>query len=80
MIDYFALALGHGLIAVALLRLVLREGLDTDPLIEQIKADTLENRKATSVAGRNAARRARGESDVGLDAADPATSVSAAQR
>lgn len=80
MIDYFALALGHGLIAVALLRLVLREGLDTDPLIEQIKADTLENRKATSVAERNAARRARGESDVGLDAADPATSVSAAQR
>lgn len=60
MIDYFALALGHGLIAVALLRLVLREGLDADPLIEQIKAEAMENRKATTIAGRNAARRARG--------------------
>lgn len=60
MIDYFALALGHGLIAVAMLRLVLREGLDSDPLIEQIKAEAQENRKATSIAGRNAARRARG--------------------
>ena len=28
MIDYFALALGHGLMAIALLRLVLREDLD----------------------------------------------------
>jgi hypothetical protein len=39
MIDYFALALGHGLMAIALLRLVLREDCDADPLIETLKAD-----------------------------------------
>ena len=59
MIDYFALALGHGLLAIALLRLVLREGLDADPLIEQLERDTEGNRKANSSAGRNAARRGR---------------------
>ncbi|WDA40915.1 hypothetical protein [Erythrobacter sp. BLCC-B19] len=59
MIDYFALALGHGLLAIALLRLMLREGLDRDPLIEQIKSETDGNREAVSIAGRNAARRAR---------------------
>ncbi|PKP95170.1 MAG: hypothetical protein CVT75_03190 [Alphaproteobacteria bacterium HGW-Alphaproteobacteria-14] len=66
MIDYFALALGHGLIAIALLRLVLRDGLDADPLIEQMTSDTKANRKAKSVTARNAARRAR-------KADDPAT-------
>lgn len=60
MIDYIALALGHGLMAIALLRLVLREDLDRDPLLEQCKQDTAANRKATSTAGRNAARRAGG--------------------
>lgn len=59
MIDYFALALGHGLLAIALLRLVMREGLDDDPLISSITSETAENRKATSMVGRNAARRAR---------------------
>ena len=59
MIDYFALALGHGLLAIALLRLMMREGLDSDPLIAEIKAETASNRKAASVSGRNAARRAR---------------------
>jgi hypothetical protein len=63
MIDYFALALGHGLLAIALLRLVTRAGLDVDPLIEEIKAETTSNRKATSTAGRNAARRERVEDD-----------------
>jgi hypothetical protein len=66
MIDYFALALGHGLIAFALLRLVLREGLDADPLIGSITSEAADNRKATSVAGRNEARRAKGS-----DAGDP---------
>ncbi len=56
MIDYFALALGHGLIAIALLRLVLRDGLDVDPLISTIAAKTAENRKSASSSGRNAAR------------------------
>ncbi len=64
MIDYFALALGHGLIAIALLRLVLRDGLDGDPLIEQIEAATADNRKAGTIAGRNAARHAK-DSDEG---------------
>ena len=59
MIDYFALALGHGLLAIALLRLMLRDGLDADPLIGAIKTETEGNRKATSVSGRNAARRAK---------------------
>jgi len=59
MIDYFALALGHGLLAIALLRLMLRDGLDADPLIGELKAETEGNRLATTVAGRNAARRAK---------------------
>lgn len=67
MIDYFALALGHGLLAIALLRLVGRDGLDADPLIEQIKAETAGNRKGASAAGRNAARRQR---DAGEQPAD----------
>lgn len=59
MIDYFALALGHGLLAIALLRLMLRGSLDVDPLISELEAETASNRKATSVSGRNAARRAK---------------------
>lgn len=61
MIDTFALALGHGLLAVAMLRLVMRAGLDEDPLIASIEAETQSNRKAASTSGRNAARRERGE-------------------
>lgn len=67
MIDTFALALGHGLLAFAMLRLVMRAGLDEDPLIASIKAETDSNRKAASVSGRNAARRSRG-AEVGADA------------
>jgi hypothetical protein len=65
MIDYFALALGHGLLAIALLRLVLRAGLDHDPLIGALQDETADNRKATSIAGRNAARRQRSGGDGG---------------
>ncbi|MBA4767461.1 MAG: hypothetical protein H2049_07475 [Porphyrobacter sp.] len=57
MIDTFALALGHALLAVALMRLVLREGLDVDPLLDDIKSETSGNRKAASARGRNEARR-----------------------
>lgn len=64
MIDTFALALGHGLLAVALLRLVMRAGLDEDPLIGSIEAETQSNRKAASTSGRNAARRARDEAEA----------------
>ncbi len=59
MIDHIALAIGHGLLAVALLRLVLRAGLDDDPLIGSIEAEADEARKRKSSAGRNAARRAQ---------------------
>ena len=64
MIDTFALALGHGLLAFAMLRLVMRAGLDEDPLIGSLTAETKSNRKQASAAGRNAARRAaRAEPD-----------------
>lgn len=59
MIDYFALALGHGLMVVALLRLFMRDALDADPLIEGIKAEDAARRKVASTAARNHARRAR---------------------
>ena len=62
MIDYFALALGHGLLAIALLRLVWRDDLDVDPLLHELKEEERQNRKAASVAGRNARRRAASES------------------
>jgi hypothetical protein len=68
MIDYFALALGHGLMAIALLRLVLRKGLDDDPLIGELGEKASARRKAASASGRRAARRAR--SDEGDGAAD----------
>jgi len=67
MIDYISLAIGHGLIAVALLRLVMRADLDVDPSIQSFvdKADA--EREAARVSGRNAARRkaskAEGEHD-----------------
>lgn len=68
MIDTFALALGHGLMAIAMLRLVMRTGLDEDPLLGDIAAETSSNRKAASVSGRNAARRARsGGGDTGAE-------------
>jgi hypothetical protein len=70
MIDYIALALGHGLLAIALLRLVMRDGLDSDPLIGRIKAETDDNRQAASASGRNAARRARSGKDAPAHAAE----------
>jgi hypothetical protein len=63
MIDYFALALGHGLMAIALLRLVLRKGLDEDPLIGDLGKQANDKRKAASASGRSAARRARSAGD-----------------
>ncbi|WP_296719523.1 hypothetical protein [Erythrobacter sp.] len=59
MIDYFALALGHGLMAMAVLRLVLRPDMDVDPLLDRLNADMAANRKAASAAGRSAARSAK---------------------
>lgn len=67
MIDHFALALGHGLLAVALLRLVLHTGLDDDPLIGSIKAEADEARMRMSSAGRSAARRAQDPDGEGTE-------------
>lgn len=58
MIDYLALTIGHGLLALAFWRLFLRDSVDRDPLLEQIRQAEADNRKRTSAAGRNAARRA----------------------
>lgn len=43
--------------AIAMLRLMLRKGLDEDPLLEELAAETSSNRKAASASGRSAARR-----------------------
>ena len=67
MIDYIALAIGHGLMAIALLRLALREDLDSDPLVRQLKEDAAANRKAASTAARDAARRAKAGEDADQD-------------
>ena len=56
MIDYFALALGHGLMAIALLRLFFRDALDHDPLLDQIKQATRERRMKANSARQNARR------------------------
>ena len=54
MIDYIALSLGHGLLAIALWRLFMRDAVDADPLIESIRAEEQANRKAIREAGRTA--------------------------
>ena len=64
MIDYLALALGHGLLAIAFLRLMMSDGLDEDPLIGGLKSETEGNRRDASGTGRNAARRANADADA----------------
>lgn len=58
MIDYLSLAIGHGLLALAFLRLVMRDDLDSDPEIKALEERIESESDATSVAGRNARRRA----------------------
>jgi hypothetical protein len=62
MIDYIALAIGHGLLAFALIHLFLREEVDVDPLIDGIKAQMRHNRMQSSSTGRSARRRAATDS------------------
>lgn len=57
MIDYISLAIGHGLLAFALLRLVMREDVDIDPAIAALKERAKAESEAASIAGRNARRR-----------------------
>lgn len=64
MIDYFALALGHGLLAFALLRLALRADVDGDPLITSLT-------QAAAARRKHSAKRARGKA-AEADKADPA--------
>ena len=57
MIDYLSLALGHGLLVIALLRLVMREDLDVDQRLKDI-ADSLDAERAAKIkAGRASSRR-----------------------
>lgn len=57
MIDHFALALGHGLLAIAMLRLVMRAGLDADPLIDALKTEAEDKRRTSRAAGRKVVQR-----------------------
>lgn len=64
MIDYFALALGHGLLAVALLRLVMNDDLDFDPTIaERQEAERKASADALAERKRVARETARAESE-----------------
>ena len=63
MIDYIALFIGHGLLGIAVLRLVMRDGLDVDPLLDSFRQKDRERRKERSNAGRTARRRARSSDD-----------------
>lgn len=58
MIDTIALAIGHGLLAIALLRLVMREQLDVDPELEAHAEKRRAEREAAGMSGRNARRNA----------------------
>lgn len=66
MIDYFALALGHGLLALALLRVAMRGDVDADPLMASLIKD------AAAARRKAAPRRGRGEATSAEPAALPA--------
>jgi len=57
MIDYLALSIGHGLLAVAFLRLVMRDGLDVDPLLGAFKQRETDRRKERASKSRRAPSR-----------------------
>ncbi|MDP4538191.1 hypothetical protein Q9K01_00935 [Qipengyuania sp. DY56-A-20] len=64
MIDYFALALTHGLLLLALLRLIRREDVDVEPAAEDETAlpaaeTGAENPPEDGAAARRAARKRR---------------------
>lgn len=56
MIDYLSLAIGHGLLALALLRLVMRADLDEDPTLKALADKAEAEREATSGSARRARR------------------------
>ncbi|MGY6637534.1 MAG: hypothetical protein ACXIUO_10370 [Erythrobacter sp.] len=55
MIDTLALALGHVLLGIALLRLALRGDVDDDPRIIALQAEAKARRKSTNRAARRKA-------------------------
>ena len=57
MIDYFALALGHGLLALVMLRLLQRDELDVDPVIEAANKHARENEKSMHARTKKAPRK-----------------------
>jgi hypothetical protein len=61
MIDYFALALGHGLLVLAFLRLVMRDSLDVDPAITELKEGA--EAKRTNPRANRRSPRARPQAD-----------------
>ncbi len=50
MIDYLALSIGHGLLAIAFLRLVMRDGLNIDPLLDAFRQRETDRRRARRAA------------------------------
>lgn len=67
MIDTFALALGHGLLALALLRLALRGDVDADPLIARLAEAAAARRKRPARGDRVDAAVAAVPDDSGKD-------------
>ncbi|MEE4201513.1 hypothetical protein [Erythrobacter sp.] len=63
MIDYFALALGHGLLALALLRLAMWRQLDDDPALRQASDARKAEADAQSAAARAERRRRSDKGD-----------------
>lgn len=62
MIDYLALSIGHGLLAIAFVRLVMREGLNVDPLLGAFKQREADRRKdRTSKSRREKSRAGRAD-------------------
>lgn len=61
MIDYFALALGHSLLVLAFLRLVVRDSLDVDPAITQLKEAAQAKKSKTRANRRSIAEPLAGE-------------------
>ena len=56
MINYISLALGHGLLAIAFLRLVMLDDLDVDPKVKAHKDRAKAERVTATNAGRASQR------------------------
>ena len=72
MIDYFALALGHGLLATAIIRLLMRDSLDVDPELASLQEQAAAKREAKRQSRSNARRQAQAQTRA-LAAAEPSS-------